>query len=109
MDINKMTKGALKNYETDLECALIRAEVNEDIERYGKINDKLKAVRKILNADIIERDDNGNIIGYGSHADYDCYATEYRTDMAIMIATGIFTGANITPKIKKTGISELGS
>lgn len=29
-----------------------------DNERYGKISDKLKAVRKILNADIIERDDN---------------------------------------------------
>lgn len=72
MDINKMPKGALKDYETDLECALIRAEVNEDIERYGKISDKLKAVRKILNADIIERDDNGNIIGCGSHAYFTC-------------------------------------
>lgn len=66
MDINKMPKEALKDYERDLECALIRAEVDEDSERYGKIDNKLKAVRQILNADVIERDDNGNIIGYGN-------------------------------------------
>ena len=28
------------------------------------------------NADIVEYDDNGNIVGWGSHADYDYYAVE---------------------------------
>ena len=46
MDINKTPKGALKDYETDLECALIRAEVNEDIERYGKISDKIESCKE---------------------------------------------------------------
>lgn len=98
MDINKMPKGALKDYETDLECALIRAEVNEDIERYGKISDKLKAVRKILNADIIERDDNGNIIGCGSHADYDFYATEVQNGQGYYDSNGHFHRHEYNPE-----------
>jgi len=98
MDINKMPKEALKDYEADLECALIRAEVNEDIERYGKISDKLKAVRKILNADIIERDDNGNIIGCGSHADYDCYATEVQNGQGYYDNDGHFHRREYNPE-----------
>lgn len=30
--------------------------------------------RKRIKADIVEYDDNGNIIGYGSFSDYDYYA-----------------------------------
>lgn len=98
MDINKMPKEALKDYERDLECALIRAEVDEDSERYGKIDNKLKTVRQILNADVIERDGNGNIIGYGSHADYDYYAAEVQNGQGYYDNNGHFHRREYNPE-----------
>ena len=41
-----------------------------------KVNKLEKNNKELENADIVEYDNNGNIVGYGSHADYDYYATE---------------------------------
>ena len=49
-------------------------------------------------ADIIERDDNGNIIGYGSHADYDCYATEVRNGQGYYDSNGHFHRREYNPE-----------
>lgn len=48
------------------------------------------ADRKTLNAVIIERDDSGNIIGCGSHADYDYYATEVQNGQGYYDSSGHF-------------------
>ena len=42
----KMTVGALKDLENETECALIRAEVHEDIEKYKRFSDRLKEIRE---------------------------------------------------------------
>ena len=44
MDYSKMTLGALKDMKSMAECALIRAEVNEDIEKYKRMYDKLDRI-----------------------------------------------------------------
>lgn len=46
IDIKKAPIGALKDYQSMLECALIRAEVDEDISRYKKIKDDLEKVNE---------------------------------------------------------------
>lgn len=74
MNTSKMTIEALEAYEHELECAL--AKVPKDSEEYEEMNKKLKSIKEILDADIIERDDNGYIVGHGSHRDYDYYSME---------------------------------
>lgn len=42
----KMSTLALKNLERETECALIRAEVDENIEKYKKFSKYLKEIRE---------------------------------------------------------------
>ena len=44
----KMTIGALKDLEAETECALIRAEVHEDIAKYKRLSNTLTEVREEL-------------------------------------------------------------
>ena len=50
IDIKKASIGALKDYQSMLECALVRAEVDEDISRYKKIKNDLGKVREEISA-----------------------------------------------------------
>lgn len=50
IDIKKAPIGALKDYQSMLECALVRAEVDEDISKYKKIKDDLKKVEEEISA-----------------------------------------------------------
>lgn len=54
--------------------------------------------KQILNADVIERDDNGNIIGYGSHADYDYYAAEVQNGRGYYDNDGHFHRREYNPE-----------
>ena len=40
----------MKDYQSMLECALVRAEADEDISRYKKIKDDLKKVEEEISA-----------------------------------------------------------
>ena len=44
----KMPTLALKDLERETECAIIRAEVDENIERYKKFSNNLKEIREEL-------------------------------------------------------------
>lgn len=61
----------MKDYQSMLECALVRAEADEDISRYKKIKDDLKKVEEEILAkevlDILEEEIDRNV--YGDKAD----------------------------------------
>lgn len=44
----KMPTLALKDLESETECALIRAEVHEDTEKYKRFSERLKEIREEL-------------------------------------------------------------
>lgn len=44
----EMPTAALRDWERETECALIRAEVNENIEKYRKFSGYLKEIREEL-------------------------------------------------------------
>lgn len=50
IDIKKAPIGALVDYQSMLECALVRAEVDEDISRYKKIKNDLDELRAEISA-----------------------------------------------------------
>ena len=56
IDIKKAPLAALKDYQSMLECALVRAEVDEDISRYNKIKDDLDKVREEISAKEVHED-----------------------------------------------------
>lgn len=44
MDYSKMPLGALEDLKSMAECALIRAETDEDIDKYKRMHDKLDTI-----------------------------------------------------------------
>ena len=54
MDYSNLPLGALEDLKSMAECALIRAEVDEDIAKYNKMHDKLE----MINAEIKKRKEN---------------------------------------------------
>lgn len=47
-DYQKLPLDVLKGLENETECALIRTEVNENIDKYKKFSDKLKKIQEEL-------------------------------------------------------------
>lgn len=44
IDYSKLPLGALKDLKSMIECALIRAEVDEDIDKYKRMHEKLTMI-----------------------------------------------------------------
>lgn len=44
MDYSKMPLGALEDMKSMAECALLRAEVDEDTDKYKRMHDKLDTI-----------------------------------------------------------------
>jgi hypothetical protein len=44
--LKKCSLGALKNRKAEIECAIVRAEVNEDLRKYRKFKDDLDLVNE---------------------------------------------------------------
>ncbi len=49
-------------------------------------------------ADIVERDENGNVIGWGSDADYDYYSTEVQNGQGYYDSDGHFHRYKYNPE-----------
>ena len=54
MDYSNLPLGSLEDFKSMAECALVRAEVDEDIAKYKKMHDKLE----MINAEIERRKEN---------------------------------------------------
>lgn len=54
MNYSNLPLGALEDFKSMAECALVRAEVDEDIAKYNKMHDKLE----MINAEIERRKEN---------------------------------------------------
>lgn len=63
----KMPTLALRDLEGETECALVRAEVHEDIEKYKRLSDRLKEIRAELKNRELNKEKNRQIIENDTH------------------------------------------